>query len=233
MPDPIAAGPASTADATGTAAVTASADSFGTAVGLSSSGTSGTIPRTGHLFVLVGPGGSGKTAIISAVLAARPLVHFIPTTTTRTPRPGEQDGYHYCFVSDSEFAAMQARGELLESERIHGNWYGTSRLRIAELLAAGQVGITSLDYRGGTAVRAAFPQQTTTVFVQPGSLDELRARLEARPGSTEADVRARLARAAEEMAHADQCDHLVVNADGALDVAVCAVLSVMDECRRR
>ena len=224
----MAAGPAGASSPAG-AVVPAGATGTAGANGPSSAtGTAGRPHPAGHLFVLIGPGGAGKTAIISAILSTRPAVRFIPTTTTRPPRPSEQHGREYFFVSDSDFTELRVRGDLLESERTHGNWYGTSRRRIAELLAAGRVGITSLDYRGGQAVRSAFPRQTTTIFVRPGSLDELRARLEARPGANDADVRARLERASEEMAHAQECDYIVENGNSGLDGAVGTVLRIMD-----
>ena len=74
----------------------------------------------GHLYILVGPGGSGKTAIIGRIQARHPSVQFVPTTTTRPPRPGERDGREYYFVGAADFVELQARGDLLEWENIHG-----------------------------------------------------------------------------------------------------------------
>ncbi len=183
----------------------------------------------GHLFVFIGPGGSGKTAMICRIQAERPECRFVPTTTTRPARPGEAHGREYFFASDGEFEHLRLCGGLLEWERIHGHLYGTSRRRIEEVLVADAVGLTSLDYKGGRAVRHAYPRNTTTIFVQPASLDELRTRLEARAGSTPEDVAARLHRTAEELRHADEFDHVITNRNGHLDDAVAAALHIMEE----
>lgn len=182
----------------------------------------------GHLFVFIGPGGSGKTALIGRLQAERPACRFVPTTTTRPPRPGEMHGREYFFATDEEFTRLRLCGGLLEWERIHGHLYGTSRHRIAEVLTAGAIGLTSLDYKGGTAVQRAFPCQTTTIFVQPASLDELRLRLEAREGSTPQDVSARLQRTAEELQHAGEFDHVITNRNGRLEDAVAATLRIVE-----
>ena len=192
-------------------------------------GAGRTMASKGHLFVFIGPGGSGKTALISRIQAERPAFRFVPTTTTRPPRPGEVHGREYFFATDGEFARLRQCGGLLEWERIHGHLYGTSRLRIEEVLASDTIGLTSLDYKGGTAIQRAFPCHTTTIFVRPASLDELRLRLEARVGSTAGDVAARLQRTAEELRHAEEFDHVITNRNGRLEDAVAATLRIMEQ----
>lgn len=174
----------------------------------------------GHLFVLVGPGGSGKTTLIRALLEHRPDIAFIPTFTTRTPRPNERHGYDYFFVSDAAFDAMIERAELLEWQWIHEHRYGTSRRLFEELIRDGRYGITSMDYKGGHRVKEAFGPDVTTIWVDAGSIDDLRARLVARTGATEEEVALRVARAAEEMDHRTSCDEVVVNRSGHLDEAL-------------
>lgn len=181
----------------------------------------------GRLFVLIGPGGSGKTAIIAAVLACRSEVRFVPTTTTRPPRPGEASGREYFFVSPQEFQTLTAAGALLEWQAIHGNLYGLQRARVEQLLADGRRGITALDFKGSSAVCKAFPGTVTTIFVQPSSLQELRDHLASRPGAIEHDIASRLLRAQEELRHAHEFDYLVTNPDGCLDAAVAKVLQVI------
>lgn len=183
---------------------------------------------TGRLFVLIGPGGSGKTAIITAVRSLRPEIRFVPTTTTRPPRPGEMHGREYLFVSEEAFQQLMRSGALLEWETIHGHLYGTQQGPLAALLSQGHTGITSLDYKGGVAVSRAFPDNAVTIFVQPGSLEELRVRLACRPGTTQQDASARLLRAQEEQLHAHDFHYLVTNRNGHIDDAIAAVLAIID-----
>ena len=91
----------------------------------------------GHLFLLIGPSGSGKTTLIRAACGRIPSLRFIPTTTTRPPRPGEQDGREYFFVSPEEFDGLIARSDLLEWQWVHQNRYGTSRSRFAQAIEEG------------------------------------------------------------------------------------------------
>ena len=81
----------------------------------------------GNLIIVSAPSGAGKTTLVAALLEADPAVRLSVSFTTRAPRPGEVDGRDYHFVSVQTFEAMRARGELLESAEVHGNFYGTSR----------------------------------------------------------------------------------------------------------
>lgn len=183
---------------------------------------------SGHLFVLVGPGGSGKTTLIRALTEKRPEVSFLPTFTTRSPRPGEQDGYDYFFVTDERFDEMIRNGEFLEWQHIHAHRYGTSRRLFADLLREGRLGITSMDYKGGFLVKEAFQGDATTVWVDAGTIEDLRMRLMARSGATEDEVAARVRRAAEEMVYQHSFDETVVNLSGHLDEALRDLLEIVN-----
>jgi len=186
------------------------------------------VPSSGHIFILVGAGGSGKTTLIRAVLERYPEVRFMPTTTTRPPREGERNGREYFFVNDDEFERMRNDGELLEWAQIHGHLYGTSKTRIRQLLDSDRIGITSLDYQGAFAVKAAFPERSTTIFVHPLTISELRERLVNRHDTAEPDIERRLARAVEESAQAKRCDHDLLNATGKLPEALEGLLAIME-----
>jgi guanylate kinase len=173
----------------------------------------------GHLFLLIGPSGSGKTTLIQEMCRRFAMLRFLPTVTTRAPRSHEVNGREYDFVSAPEFEALIRDGALLEWQEIHGNWYGTSRLRIADAIDRGVFGITSVDVLGGTRVRAAFPADSTAIFVRPSSVAELRERLLARGGASQDDIEVRLARVEMEMAQAGQSDYTVVNDNGRLSQA--------------
>jgi guanylate kinase len=189
--------------------------------------------RTGHVFLLIGPSGSGKTTLIQALRRRQPEVTFLPTTTTRPPRPGETDGVEYFFTSDAEFDRALAAGDFFEWQPIHGHRYGSSRQRFAAALEAGRVGITSLDILGGLAVKAAMGERATTVFVRPSSLAVLRQRLLARGDTGGDDLERRLRRAEMEIAQASRCDYIVINDDleAALDQLTRIVTPFLQGCR--
>ncbi len=181
----------------------------------------------GHIFLLIGPSGSGKTTLIQEVRKVVPTVRFIPTTTTRTPRPGELHGREYFFASDEEFDALIARGDLLEWQWVHGNRYGTSRQRFEEAIEGGVLGITSIDVLGGIAVKAAFPEGSTSIFVRPSSPEELRRRLVARGDTPGEDLERRLERVEMEFAQQSRCDAVVTNDNGRLTEALAQLLAIM------
>ena len=181
----------------------------------------------GHIFLLIGPSGSGKTTLIQEVRKVEPAVRFIPTTTTRKPRPGEQHGREYFFASDEEFDALIARGDLLEWQWVHGNRYGTSRQRFEEAIEGGVLGITSIDVLGGIAVKAAFPENSTSIFVRPSSPEELRRRLVARGDTPGEDLERRLERVEMEFGQQSRCDAVVTNDNGQLAAALAQLLDIM------
>jgi len=181
----------------------------------------------GHLFLLIGPSGSGKTTLIQEVRRVLPTVRFIPTTTTRQPRPSEVHGREYFFARSEEFDDLIARGDLLEWQWVHGNRYGTSRARFQEAIEQGVLGITSIDVLGGITVKKAFPDDSTSIFVRPSSPDELRRRLVARGDTPGEDLERRLERVEMEFAQQSRCDAVVTNDDGHLDLALAQLLQIM------
>lgn len=174
--------------------------------------------RLGHVFLLIGPSGSGKTTLIREIRKRYPQIRFIPSTTTRPPRPGETDRVEYYFVSGREFEAISAAGGFFEWETIHGNRYGSSRERLTGAVDRGVIGITSIDILGGAKIKAAMGEDATTVFVRSSSLEELKRRLIARGDTDLDDMGNRLARAGMEMELAGRCDYTLLNDD--LGVAV-------------
>lgn len=186
----------------------------------------------GHLFLLIGPSGSGKTTLIRAACARIPRLRFIPTTTTRPPRPGEQDGREYFFVRPEEFDRLIARGDLLEWQWVHQNRYGTSRSRFAEAIEGGVLGITSVDILGGIDVKSAFPEDSTAIFVRPTSLDTLRDRLIARGDTAGQDMDVRLSRVEMELQKAAFCDVTLINDDGRLQQAADELCDIVERYAR-
>lgn len=182
--------------------------------------------RHGHIFLLIGPSGSGKTTLIRMLRQRRRDITFLPTTTTRPPRPGERNGVEYFFVTAAEFDAALAAGDFFEWQPVHAHRYGSSRTRFSAALAAGRLGITSLDILGGLAVKKALADEATTIFVRPSALTVLHERLLARGDTGGDDLRRRLRRAEMEIQQASRCDYIVINDD--LDAALEQLERIVD-----
>ena len=97
-----------------------------------------TIERRGIMLVLSSPSGAGKTTLARRLLASESGIEMSVSVTTRKPRPGEEEGKDYYFVSESEFRRMRDAGELLEWARVFDNFYGTPRSPVERALAAGR-----------------------------------------------------------------------------------------------
>lgn len=170
----------------------------------------------GQLYVISAPSGAGKTSLTHALierLAARNhLVRFSVSYTTRAPRAGEQDGRDYHFVDEATFARMAGADEFLEYARVFDSGYGTGRAETERVLATGRDVVLDIDWQGARQVAAAMPT-VTRVFIMPPSRAELERRLRDRAADDEATIERRMAKADEEMAHAREFDHVVVNDD--------------------
>ena len=177
----------------------------------------------GHVYLLVGPSGGGKTTLARAVTGpgGDGGFEFVASTTSRPPRPGEQEGSDYHFTSEVEFAHCIAEGGFLEWQSVHGFRYGSSRRRLETVVATGRNGITSADILGAFKIKAAMPTDVTTVFVTPSDANGLRQRILARAPLPEAELQRRLERVAMEMRLAHACDHLILNDD--LDEALASL----------
>jgi guanylate kinase len=145
---------------------------------VSGSGPTSADPSTrSRLIVLAGPTAVGKGTVAAAVRETHPEVWISVSATTRAPRPGEEHGVHYWFVSDEEFDAMVERGELLEWAVVHrAARYGTPRGPVELALAAGRPAMLEIDLQGARQVRETMPE-ALFVFLKPPSWDELVRRL--------------------------------------------------------
>ena len=167
---------------------------------------------TASLFVISAPSGAGKTSLVKALRERLPALAVSTSHTTRAPRPNEQDGREYFFVSNAEFDAMVARGEFLEHARVFDNQYGTSLGQLQEKLAAGKDVILEIDWQGARQVRAALPA-CRSIFILPPSVAALRQRLTGRQTDSPAVIERRLADAVADMTHYREFDFVVVNDD--------------------
>ena len=185
----------------------------------------------GIFFVLVAPAGAGKNRLIEAVVTRVKDVHQLPTATTRSMRPGEQQGREHVFVSEAEFNRYVERGALLEHQLVHGvHYYGILREKIEAALQNGEVVIADIELKGARAAREAYPDNVVTVFVQPPTVSILVDRMRGR-GEKDPEIARRLLRAPMEFEFAAEADYIVVNDD--LDHAVNTLISIVTAERSR
>lgn len=181
----------------------------------------------GQLLIVVAPSGAGKTSLVHHLLKARTGVAMSVSTTTRAPREGERDGVDYHFTHAADFIARRDQREFLEWARVHDNFYGTSRVRIEAQLQAGLDVLLDIDWQGAAQIRAQFPQ-AAAVFIAPPSMAILRERLIARGKDSAEVIERRLAAAKDELAHAKDCQYVIVNQDFAAAAAqLCSILDAL------
>src|SRR3954447_16608523 len=166
------------------------------------------------VLVVTGPSGVGKGTLIRRLLEERPDYRLSVSATTRTPRPGEEHGRDYHFLTQQEFERRLAAGDFLEHALYAGNHYGTLK---EEVERAGGNLVLEIEVEGARQVRKALPE-ATQVFIAPPSDDALRERLVGRMTDTPEAIDRRLARAKEELAARQEFKRVIVNDD--LDRAV-------------
>jgi len=166
----------------------------------------------GKLFVITAPSGAGKSSLINALLKDDPALKLSISYTTRPPRPGEENAREYHFVDDAAFLAMRGRGEFLESAKVHGNRYGTSKKVIQDALARGQDLVLEIDWQGAQQVRKLYPD-CVGIFILPPSVEELERRMRNRGQDSEAVIRRRLENAREELGHQGEFKYVIINKD--------------------
>ena len=164
----------------------------------------------GNLFIITAASGAGKTSLVKELLAADSFVKLSISHTTRQPRPGEQNGVHYHFVSETQFLEILNAGGFLESADVHGAKYGTSQASVDAALQAGFDVILEIDWQGAAQVRTLYPQ-SIGIFILPPSVETLEQRLNGRGQDTSAVIASRVAAAREEMSHVVEFDYVTIN----------------------
>ena len=166
----------------------------------------------GILIVLSGFSGAGKGTLVKELMKTYDNYALSISMTTRKPREGEVDGREYFFTERESFEEKIAQNGLIEYAEYCGNYYGTPRDYVEEMLAAGRDVLLEIEIQGMHKVKKMFPDMLT-LFVTPPSIAELEKRLRGRGTETEEVIRKRLARAAEEAKGMEDYEYLVVNDD--------------------
>lgn len=175
--------------------------------------------------ILSAPSGGGKTTIARELLTRRTDLGYSVSCTTRSPRPGEEHGRDYYFLSLTEFIRERERNHFAEAAEVHGNLYGTLKAEVKRVLSAGRHVIMDIDVQGAKQFKRAFPD-SVTIFVLPPSAEVLLERLRARQTEDRKQLIARLQSALLELQAIDEYEYVVVNDD--LEQAIRTVSAIID-----
>lgn len=168
----------------------------------------------GNLFILSAPSGAGKSSLINALLeqkSNRPMQVSV-SHTTRDPRPGEEEGKHYHFVSVNTFKKQIKKNAFYEYAEVFDNYYGTSEAAIDAQLTQGIDVFLDIDWQGAQQVRMKKPS-VTTIFISPPSKQALENRLRGRGQDSEEVITSRMAKAQCECSHFQEFDYIIINDD--------------------
>lgn len=167
---------------------------------------------TGTLYVFSAPSGAGKTSLVKALLEKTDDILVSVSHTTRDPRPGEENGKDYNFVSVEIFKSMIEHDEFLEHAKVFDNFYGTSQTWVEDQLSQGQDVILEIDWQGAEQIRKLMPDMVS-VFILPPSREELERRLQGRGQDSQEIIDRRMRDAVSEMSHYGEFDNLIINDD--------------------
>lgn len=185
--------------------------------------------------VVVGPSGSGKGTLLSALrerLGER--VVFTTSCTTRAPRPGEKEGETYYYISRDEFEVRVAAGEFLEWAEYSGNLYGTLKAEIITPLERGEVVVREIEVQGARLIREALPRENLHfVFIDAGEWSEFEARITERAPISEEELGLREERYRDEITFKAEADTIISNRDGELTAATEALVELVSSYLER
>lgn len=168
---------------------------------------------SGAILVLSGPSGAGKSTLLKEVIDDIGKCYFSISTTTRPIREGEVDGVDYIFVKEEEFQKDIEEDMFLEHANVHGNYYGTSIRPVRKALRDGKLVIFDIDVQGNAVVTKRLGDITTSVFISPPTLSELKERLESRQTDKQEVIDNRLKMAKREIQRICEYDYLIINDD--------------------
>lgn len=165
------------------------------------------------LIIFSAPSGSGKTTVVKHLLQTMPdKLGFSVSATTRKPRPGEEDGKEYHFLSVPDFEARIETNDFLEHEEVYaGILYGTLWSEVYKIWGQNKAVVFDVDVQGGLSLKRRFKENALAVFLRPPSVDILMQRLRNRSTEVEHHLQERIAKANHELTFESQYDVVVVN----------------------
>lgn len=189
------------------------------------------IKQKGILFVLSGPSGVGKGTVRKALFERDTNLKYSISMTTRAMRQGEEEGVDYFFRTKDEFENMIENGRMLEYAQYVGNYYGTPKQYVEEMIELGHDVFLEIEVQGALQVKENYPQGVF-IFLIPPSLEELKNRIIDRGTETEDLILNRLTEAKNEIEMMDKYDYVVVNDN--VEEAVSRVQSIVvsEHCKR-
>ena len=180
---------------------------------------------SGHLFVISGSSGVGKSTVLKQVQAQMPDLQFSVSATSRPPREGETNGVQYFFVSREAFEEMIEQGAFVEYDFHMDNFYGTLKSEILNKTAQGNM-ILDVEPMGAMNVKRIYPQ-ATLIYIAPPSVEVLMQRLCSRNDTPDEQIKLRAERVAWESAQQEKYDYVVIN--DVLEDCVQEVLNIIRE----
>ncbi|OED47709.1 guanylate kinase [Rhodobacteraceae bacterium (ex Bugula neritina AB1)] len=188
--------------------------------------------RRGLLIILSSPSGAGKSTLARRLMAWDPGLAFSVSATTRAPRPGEEHGREYFFMSEDEFRQKVAEGGMLEHAHVFGNFYGSPAGPVKDTIEAGQDVLFDVDWQGEIQIRNSdLGKHALSIFILPPSIAELRRRLETRAQDSDEVIGKRMQKSWDEISHWGYYDYVLVNDD--LDETEARLKTIVEAERMR
>jgi guanylate kinase len=187
--------------------------------------------RRGLLLILSSPSGAGKSTLARRLMAWDTTLRFSVSATTRSPRPGEEDGREYYFKSREAFEEMVKTGQMLEHAEVFGNYYGSPRGPVEAAMKAGRDTLFDIDWQGGQQIKQHMRDDVVSVFVLPPSIAELERRLRSRAQDSDEVIAGRMAKSQAEISHWAEYDYVIVNRD--IDSAFAELVTILQAERLR
>ncbi|HEY96324.1 MAG TPA: guanylate kinase [Dehalococcoidia bacterium] len=190
------------------------------------------LKRKPSLFILSGPSGVGKDAVLHRLKKTSLPLKYVVTMTTRPRRERERENIDYIFVSKEYFQELIDNDGLLEYANVYGNMYGVPRIQVEEALNKGHDVIVKVDVQGAENIKGVRPD-SISIFLMPSSLSELSQRLKQRQTESLEALELRIKTASEEMEKLSEFDYAVMNKRGEIDKAVSKISSIItaEKCR--
>ena len=168
--------------------------------------------RRGRVFIVAAPSGAGKTSLLKKLLEELQNLRLSVSHTTRPRRGDEVEGRDYHFVDEATFSRLRENGDFLESAKVFGHRYGTSRRRLEREIESGYDIVLEIDWQGARQIRERL-DNVCSIFILPPSEQALRKRLQNRNRDSREVIERRMSEAMKEMSHFDEFDRVVVNDD--------------------